>query len=109
MQGITEIICCVDRMAGHRPVVGMLIRYGDGHRACLGQYRLDWAASPMEAEASTPLRIGIAKTTAGFPYVARVDFQGCDDGPSLEWLHVPRSGRLEWWFSPRQCKICHYV
>jgi len=40
LEDIAETICCVDNNASHRPVIGMLLRYANGRRACVGQFGL---------------------------------------------------------------------
>jgi hypothetical protein len=43
MQGVTQITLCKDAYVSHKPILGMLLQYIDGHRTCLGQFRFDMA------------------------------------------------------------------
>ncbi|XP_044717283.1 uncharacterized protein HRG_08791 [Hirsutella rhossiliensis] len=109
LENVVEIACCVDGTVSHKPVIGMMVHYGDGHRACIGQYRLDWVLDKSPADPSMSLRIGLAKTRKNFPYVARITLgnPAAPASDSLSWMDVPWHGKLEWWFSQRQCRLCH--
>lgn len=109
MEDALEITCCTDNTAPHKPIIGMLLRYSNGGRACVGQYRMDWALDTFTVNPSKALRIGFGKTRRNFLYVARTSLQGLasPDLDSLTWVDIPWHGRLEWWFSQRQCKLCY--
>lgn len=110
LENVVEIACCVDGTVSHRPIIGMMVHYGDGHRACIGQCRLDWVLDKSPADPSRLLRIGLAKTRKNFRYVARITL-GNPAAPvsdSLSWMDVPWHGKLEWWFSQRQCRLYHW-
>lgn len=108
MENVTEITPCVNGTTEDKPIIGVLLRYKDGRRSCLGQYRLDWALAPVRTDPASALKIGMGKTVKGFPYVARICLQGMACSDSLRWIDVPWRGRLEWWFSPRQCELRFY-
>jgi hypothetical protein len=123
LEDITEITCCVDNSASHRRIYGMLLRYTNGRRACVGQYRLNWASAPLTVNPSKPLTIGMSKTEEGFPYVIDVDLEGLSEPSavtipqmnvswseglapgSIRRMQIPWHGRLEWWFGRRGCGI----
>lgn len=106
MDNVQEITPCIDRSLRYRSVIGMLLRYRDGRRACLGQYRLDWAATSLSVDHSQPLRIGFARSPARLPYVAVIgQGKGGDEPEDMRWLEVPWQGRLEWWLSHGQCRL----
>ena len=73
MKDIIEITLCVDKTACHKPIIGMLLHYSDEHRACVGQFRLDWVLRPIVVNQARKLHIGIKRTKKGFPYVAYID------------------------------------
>lgn len=105
MEGVQEITPCVG-MLEYRPVIGMLLRYHDGRRACLGQYRLDWAAGPLVVDPSRPLRMGFARSPGLLPYVAvATQDEGGAEREGMRWLEIPWQGRLEWWFAEGQCRL----
>lgn len=109
LENVVEIACCVDGTVSHRQIIGMMVHYGDGHRACIGQHGSDWLLDKSSADPSMLLRIGLAKTRKNLPYVARITL-GNPAAPVsnlFSWMDVPWRGKLEWWFSLRQCRIFH--
>ncbi|KJZ72249.1 hypothetical protein HIM_08391 [Hirsutella minnesotensis 3608] len=109
LENVAEIACCVDGTVAHRPIIGMMVYYDDGHRACIGQYRLDWVLDKSPVDRSMLLRLGLAKTRKNLPYVATITLGNpiTPVSKSLSWMDVPWHGKLEWWFSQRQCRLCH--
>ncbi|SPO00879.1 uncharacterized protein DNG_03627 [Cephalotrichum gorgonifer] len=106
MEDVVEVTLCVDPTDQVKPIIGILVHYRNGCRACLGQYRLDWTEPPIFVDPSRALRIGMGRSPEKLPYVAEVG-QG-DADPDLEgaqWMEVPWQGRLEWWFSHRQSRL----
>ncbi|POR39156.1 Uncharacterized protein TPAR_00647 [Tolypocladium paradoxum] len=95
--------CCIDKTAPYDPIIAMLIHYGDGRRACVGQYRMDWHLTPSQT-----LRIGLGKTRKNWSYVAKISLRGlaAAESDSLSWIDIAWHGKLEW-FSQRQCKLCY--
>lgn len=109
LEGVVDIACCVDMTISHRPIIGMLMYYASGHRACIGQCRLDWVLDKSRVDPAILLRIGLAKTRKNFPYVAKICLseQAATISDSISWMDVPWHGKLEWWFSQRQCQLYH--
>ncbi|KAI1820331.1 hypothetical protein F4861DRAFT_73742 [Xylaria intraflava] len=109
MEDVMEITCCADKVAPHRPIIGMLLRYSNGRRACVGQYRMDWTVDTLTVDPLRPLSIGLGRTKRRFPYVAEVSLKGLGKSglDSISWMDIPWHGRLEWWFSQRQCKLSY--
>ncbi|KAI1500052.1 hypothetical protein F5X99DRAFT_430004 [Biscogniauxia marginata] len=105
MRGITEITLCVNRNLPHKPITGMLLRYEDGHKACVGQMRLDWTLRPIVVGQAGKLRIGSLRTEKRFLYVAIISVRERVDRDDCSWLDVPWHGTLEWWFSLRNTVI----
>jgi hypothetical protein len=101
MQGVAEITLCRDVSSSYKPVMGMQLRYNDGHRACLGQFRFDMALETITVDQSWALHIGSRGTRKSFLYVTEVTTREPDRG-ELDWLDASWDGKLEWWFSPRQ-------
>ncbi len=107
MEGVTEITLCVDKTVCHRPIIGMLLCYNDQHRACLGQFRLDWALRPISVNRAGKLYIGIKEKKKGFPFVAYIDVCSPVDRSSSFCIEVSWNGTLEWAFSHRRCKLLY--
>jgi hypothetical protein len=90
----------------------MLLRYGNGDRACVGAFRFDWAEEPVHVGGGKGpqgrVYIGFGKEE---PRVVR-EVRGAGDSPlgddGLEWLEVPLTGRLEWWFSMNRAEVYHF-
>lgn len=59
LENVVGIACCIDKGVSHKPIIGILIHYGDARRACVGQYRFDWALDLLAVDTSRPLRIGL--------------------------------------------------
>jgi len=110
MENIKEIVYCVDETVTDKPVTGMMLHYTNGRRSCLGQYRPDLALVSLRTDATKKLRIGVGKTSKRFPFVAEVTVlvHGAAELRSSTWVDVPWHGRLEWWFTLRQCKLRHF-
>ena len=118
LEDVSHITCCVNQERAYRPIVGMMLHYQGGRRACVGQYRHDWVVQPpliiADAE-STPLIItmyrdcdyGNDPDDANGIYImaasvgeAQVQSAGDLEGEHVwKTLRIPWSGWFEWWFS----------
>jgi hypothetical protein len=103
MKEAIEVTLCRDVSLGYRPIVGTLVQYMDGHRACLGQFSLDWTLETIQVERGRGLHIGSGRSKKQFAYVADVMVDPPSDRDELSWIDIPWDGTLEWWFSPRRC------
>ncbi|KAI1115064.1 hypothetical protein F5Y14DRAFT_144337 [Nemania sp. NC0429] len=104
LENIVELTPCEATVAGRRSVIGLLFRYSDGHQACVGQFRLDCAATPMLVGSSTEMWLSF-DTNDGYPFVDAVGIS-CPPRPmSRTCLYLSWAGKLEWWFSYKQCKL----
>ncbi|KAG8673851.1 hypothetical protein FPOAC2_07320 [Fusarium poae] len=101
MRRLTGIQPCINTSASHRPVVGMLLYYHDGHRESIGQFRLDWSIKPIAVGETDKLYISGKRMKKSWGYVASVTTQAPLDRGVDCWLDVPQVGVLEWWFSSR--------
>lgn len=99
MPHVTEVYACVNRTAPHRQVMGMLLCYADGHRECVGQFRLDWVAEPIMVGETDKLYICGKRTKESWGYVAAVTTRAPVNRTEGRWLDVAQVGTLEWWFS----------
>lgn len=104
LENVVEITPCEGKVAGKRSITGLLFRYADGHQACVGQFRLDCAATPLVVGTSPKLWLSFDKKD-GCPFVDGVGVSRPPKPESQECLHVSWDGKLEWWFSYRQCKL----
>lgn len=109
LEDVSEITCCVDRGSERRPIIGILLRYGGGRRACLGQYRPGWADAPLQVRQESALWVGKRhpEQPPTKPYIAEVRLEAPSCPGSLRWMEIPWRGRLEWWFYTT-CELRHY-
>ena len=122
LEDVEYVTCCVNQEHAHRPIVGLMLHYHGGSRACVGQYRHDWVVEPVlviSDPESMPLVLTLyrdceygeyVKGAKGI-YVMGVSVEGASvqsvDAISLDGRHecvwktlrVPWYGWLEWWFS----------
>ncbi len=108
LKGVIEITLCRSSSLSYTPISGMLVQYTDGHRACLGQLRFDWALETVHMEQNTGLYIGSGRTRKRFAYVAEVTAHPPSDRSKLSWMDVHWDEILEWWFSSRHSIVRHF-
>lgn len=102
---VKEVSLCRSTTGPRAIVIGLLLHYPEGRRASVGQVRLDCQEAPMRVEGSEGMWLGF--NTLGFPRVDSIHFSRPSRAPDLVYLAIPWRGRLEWWFSHRQCKVYH--
>ncbi len=105
MKGVLEITLCKDVSLSYRPIIGMLLWYADGHRACVGQYRFDMALESIRFKEGMILYLGSQRTAKRYLYVADVKVYPPFDPGKLAWIDVDWNGSLEWWFSDHHCIV----
>jgi hypothetical protein len=106
---------CRRRIGGALVVTGLLLRDASGHISCVGQVRLDCLGCPLEVSPATSqmLYLGFSPTSEGGHCVTSVivarpsEMNVHTTMQAPTWLDLPFRGKLEWWFSSRQCKIHH--
>lgn len=101
MEGIVDMTLCRDTTCDHRPITGILLKYENGHRECLGQFRFDKALEKLRVEHVTDLYIGSTRTKSSYLYVADIITSPLHDCGGLRWMRVSPHGTLEWWSSHR--------
>ncbi|PNP79979.1 hypothetical protein FNYG_06676 [Fusarium nygamai] len=97
-------------------ILGLLLTYEDGRKRCVGQVRLDHLLAPIEVTSDTMWIVypdtdeiswcaGSDEDESG---VYCVSFEEPDED---EWdgqcIKIPMRGRLDWYFSQRQCHLSH--
>ena len=101
LEGVVEMTLCRDSKSRLEPVIGILFRHRD-RTTCVGQFRFDLALEVVPLGRSMDLYICLRMAATGQTYVAHVKTHA-PDGPDrshrTQWIHVPRDGVLEWWFS----------
>lgn len=110
LEDVVEVTPCCMETAGVSAIIGLLLRYTDGHQWPVGEIRLDLLQDGIQVNPSEKMTLGFA-VAHGLPYVAnirhlRVD-RGQSDRSQLILLDIHWTGYLEWWFSLQQCKVYH--
>lgn len=105
LQNVAEVIPCRSppgQKYAEGAVIGMLVRYANGDRACVGAFRFDWAAEPCETGRTRKLYLG-----CGWGRVMDVGnhLPAADGG--LSWTEIPLEGKLEWWFTYDRAEVHH--
>ncbi|KAM0434010.1 hypothetical protein ACHAPT_003954 [Fusarium lateritium] len=106
LQDVKEVTVCRDVSVPHKPIIGMLIQYLDGHRDRLGQFRFDRALETTQAERSRGLYIGLQRMP-DTTYVADVRAFPPEDPGKLSWVEASWSGTLEWKFKRADCAVIY--
>lgn len=101
LDGVQEVTPC---KIGN-VIIGVLLSYAGEHREAVGQVRLD-CLLPSLRLSSTGFWLDFNFNEGKFPYVAGIhhDFSTMD---SKAALHILSCGRLEWWWSSRQCQVIY--
>ncbi|KAI1758868.1 hypothetical protein GGR53DRAFT_515636 [Hypoxylon sp. FL1150] len=105
LDDVVEIIPCRQKLATHSPIIGLLLHYGNGNRACLGQFRFDCVGTPVVVDQTQKLRLGFARESSRYPYVAKMAFHPAGQEVGYEWIELSWRGRVDWWFSSRNCQV----
>lgn len=106
LENAVEVVPCRSRLGGvsANAVTGLLVRYANGDRACVGSFRFDWAGETCEVGRGGRLYIGCGRHPESVRDV-RNEPPPVDNG--LSWLEVPLSGKLEWWSLAETWKVYH--
>lgn len=109
---VARISLCRTQGKESRRVMGMLLFYIDGRRACVGQYRLDWAMRPQVVCGSS-FKVRSVRKRIGQAYCYRdvdveVDGSSVGDETLRSWRLIPWSGMMEWCFTGRTSVIYHH-
>lgn len=106
LSGISKIQLCIHHDVPQKRVIGALFHYTDGHRACCGSFRLDWASECISLREKDRLFIRRARWSHNAFGIASITAQPPDES-EIGWCSVPLSGVLEWWFLPRRLVLFH--
>lgn len=115
LENVVAIQSCIEMTEQHRPIVGMLVSYADGHQECVGQWRFDWASKLIMTSGTDGLHLCHQRTRYGSSlrhrYIGTVAVQTTVRQTSRvadgQWIAVDWTGMLEWWFSHRQNWLYH--
>ncbi|KAG5820169.1 hypothetical protein H9Q74_000719 [Fusarium xylarioides] len=97
-------------------ILGLLLTYEDGRKRCVGQVRLDHLLAPIEVTSDTmwiayPDTDEISWRADEDEDESGVYFVSFEEPDEDEWdgqcIKIPMRGRLDWYFSQRQCHVSH--
>jgi hypothetical protein len=111
LEGVVKVTPYQRRMSGRAVVLGLMLEYQNGDKACVGQMRLDCLGEPLTLAEGDALHIGIANSEeAGLPgrYVCMVAKEK-QTNSTFEWVDCGVAGKLEWWFSWHECYIYYHA
>ena len=107
LHGLVKVQVCRDTEQHHRPCLGLLLYYHDGHMESIGQVRWD---RDLSQELWTPIYV---QTGVVDEYEYMKDFRS--GGPSTEsdaerdgWQKIPEHGTIVWWFTSRLDRLIMY-
>lgn len=102
LRGVKEVVPSQRCKPGwHKVIVGLLLRYHDGRRACLGQVRLDSLMTPVEVGGHPSFWLKTCEDNARFPFVMDVGLSSggpCELHPYSE-VEIRTDDSVDWWFS----------
>lgn len=87
-------------------IIGMLLRYSNDHRECVGQYHLDRTTRSLQVS-SKYLNIGLHAAGTGQQQVMELAVDTELFQASCAWKQIPWSGTLDWWFRVDVCVPHH--
>lgn len=105
LDGVAAVTPCRCRVGGVRVTRGLLLHHADGGVSCVGEVRLHGLGPRREVDGA--LWLGFGETALEGPNVLEVATSRPGEREGVAWLMVPCEGRLEWWFSFRQCRVYH--
>ncbi|KAH7185200.1 uncharacterized protein B0J16DRAFT_125215 [Fusarium flagelliforme] len=95
-QGIIGITLCRDLARAHKPIIGLLAEYKNGHRECLGQFRFDKSLEKVRLDLDTDFYVGTGRNIWSFMYVSQILTLPQLDKTHLRWTKISRDSILEW-------------
>ena len=125
LDGVIEVFPCRTSVRGGEAIVGLLLIDSEGNRSCVGQIRLDCLESPIRKPKG--LRFNFEGGSYGY-YIRKVEsfadlerrneressgsvgeegeeeMNGTKGSVSFD---CEMKGRLEWWFTAKDCQIHH--
>lgn len=104
---VIEITPCYNRRKQHHPIIGLLLRYRNGHQSCIGQYRIDWTSQPMKV-IGNQMQVAFENgENYGEILALNVNVLKTIDIRHLARMNIPWSGTLDWWFTDKDCRLSH--
>lgn len=103
LEGVTALRQCRrGNSQGRQEVIGLLFTHADGTVSSVGQVRWDCLGKRSDVAGSDDLWLAFERTASRCPYISDAQLSPSERPGRfrLSWR-----GRLEWWYSYRQCQI----
>lgn len=107
LEDVVEVTPSQMELATHSPISGLLFQYANGERACVGDVRLDSLGETLLVQPASRLHLTFKQDRSVGPHATRLYLDSSLDKGSREWLSLPWTGVLEWWFAHGHCKVYH--
>ncbi|KAI6370110.1 hypothetical protein MCOR25_004280 [Pyricularia grisea] len=115
LENIVELQLCIDRRTATSPapvVMGMVVCYADGGRACVGQFRPDWVQLPTLHVSSRDTLHFYQKRVVGeslgrISCITNAPPSEVGVGEGEELITLSQHGTLEWWFRKDRNFLVH--
>lgn len=110
LDSVRTVRPCYMPQDGIRIVTAFLFSDANGEESCVDQVRYGCLDSPKGVGNSEKLRLGFSLETWKSPRVIGIEMADSFrevGNPGLHWFEVSWKGKLEWWFSYRQCRVYH--
>jgi hypothetical protein len=103
LTGVSQMQLCIDRSLDHRPYIGMLLTYSDGHSETLGQWRPDCLGSIFQPKECFFIYMAGNGRQRYVRYIS-LEREGTD-GWEEDCLKVSVHDTLSWWFTPEEAEL----
>lgn len=90
---------------GTKSINGLLLRYGDEHITSVGEIRLDKMEAWVSFNAVEDVWLTFSSQPPRLEQINLCMPQISTPGKMV--MKIPMHGKLEWWHSRGQCRICH--
>ena len=103
LDDVVEVTPCRQVYPQSVAITGLILKYRNGSRRAVGHVRLDRLDKPVSIEDGMTLSFAIDHHG---PHIKTLEtFMGLPPPEEQEKLVCTMTGRLEWWFSERQCVL----
>lgn len=103
LENVVQVTPCKGVVGPGICIIGFLLVYSTGHQESVGQVRLDGLEPAIDVDRTKVMWL---RFSSDAPRVTSFGFSGSASSRT-DVLNVAWHGRLEWWFSHKQCKVWH--
>ncbi|CAM1501689.1 Fc.00g036730.m01.CDS01 [Cosmosporella sp. VM-42] len=108
LKDVTKVTPCRRSTNSNSTIIGLLLEYSTGRRACVGQIRTDSLDRAVTVQAEEKLWLSTQESSKGYSNVVTCDVGVLPpDWKGLTFVEAAWEGKLEWWFSSKQSQVCY--